>query len=1127
MTDMYYNGNNVAGGTTTWTLSGLTAGMTYDTRIYTRQWGASDSRLATFVFDPDGGGAISDSTAVINQDDATSVGFTNANDAYYINYQFKAVAGEDLVITATQRILNYSWHLYGISNQEVADPNAASHPSPANGVEHDNDSVYLSWTGAALAAEHDVYFGTDFDDVNDATASEPPVDPYKGRQTDTTYEVSDLVPGTTYYWRIDAVDDPNVWKGKVWSFWLRPWEARNPSPLDGAMYMDPNVDLSWSGGFDASLHEVFFGTDPCSLESIYKSGPTTCDPGPLLKGTTYYWQVKEYQPEDRTTLGPIWSFSTRPYIPITDPNLIGWWKLDEGKGANALDWSGHGNHGTLNGDPQWVVGYDGGALEFDGSGDYVEIGYSPELSLNEFTVSAWVNIATEPGTFAIHGTRVGGDTTFDLKVMGDYIHGDIGDGTAWINTAIDIGSGDTGANGQGGDLAVDTWYIITYVIDNTNQQVRLYLDADLKRTIDITGIPLLMKAGQSMRIGDTGYSEWMNGLIDDVRVYDRSLSIKEIKILAGRLGATSPNPADGATGVSRSPLLSWEPGVFAADVEGYQLYFSSDATAVANRTATMHPLTDPTYSPGTLDLGETYYWAVDTVNDPCNWSGDLWSFETVNYLVIDDMDSYTIWQIEGNNIFEIWHDGVGDCNTIPSNETGSTIGVETVIVHDVNSMKYNYDNDGSVFTVCEGSAMPREKYSMIEAQAASLPSGIGTDWTAAGVKSLSLQFYGDPINVIEPLWVKLTDASDNFDKVTYGTYDDEDVEDINEASWHEWVIDLADYVGVDKSNVKSIQIGIGTEGTAVPGGSGVIYLDTILLYIPRCVPSRSTAAFALVDYVRDCVVDYQELDVMFNDWLQSDRTIVAAAPNPAGLLARYEFEGDYTDSSGNGKDGTPVGAGHAFIADPPRPGQVLSLPGGDDIYVNCGAPGITGAMPRSIAGWARAAGAMPDWSLCFGFTGASGDNRHFNIGSLGGPGGVGAHCWGWEETIFTDTEALEWHHYAATYDGTTIEYFGDGMPMDTDVGKSNVRALDTLDQFHVGKRSTQSSSWFGSVDDVKIYNYALSEEEVVSAAGLPELYVPVTSPANISDLEPVNSKVVNFKDYGELIKGFLDVELWP
>ena len=128
LTDMYYNGGNSPGGTTTWTLSGLTPGTTYETRIYTRQWGASNNRDATFVFDPDGAGPISDATGLINQDDATTVGFSTDNQAYYINYRFTAVAGEDLVITVTQSnpAGNNSWHLYGLSNQEVYAPDCAT-----------------------------------------------------------------------------------------------------------------------------------------------------------------------------------------------------------------------------------------------------------------------------------------------------------------------------------------------------------------------------------------------------------------------------------------------------------------------------------------------------------------------------------------------------------------------------------------------------------------------------------------------------------------------------------------------------------------------------------------------------------------------------------------------------------------------------------------------------------------------------------------------------------------------------------------------------------------------------------------------------------------------------------------
>lgn len=128
MRDMYYNNANAAGGTTTWTLSGLTPGVTYDARIYVRQWQYSTSRLATFVFDPDGAGPVSNATAVVSEDDATSVGLA-ADAAYYINYRFTAVTGENLVITAIQHNANNSWHLYGISCEQVQPTLKAMYPA--------------------------------------------------------------------------------------------------------------------------------------------------------------------------------------------------------------------------------------------------------------------------------------------------------------------------------------------------------------------------------------------------------------------------------------------------------------------------------------------------------------------------------------------------------------------------------------------------------------------------------------------------------------------------------------------------------------------------------------------------------------------------------------------------------------------------------------------------------------------------------------------------------------------------------------------------------------------------------------------------------------------------------------
>ncbi|MBN2317298.1 MAG: hypothetical protein JXM79_25470, partial [Sedimentisphaerales bacterium] len=97
----------------------------------------------------------------------------------------------------------------------------ASHPDPADGAIHPATWITLSWKEGDFAVSHDVYLGDDFDDVNNATNES---DVFRGNQADTFYVAGfpgfaypdGLVPGTTYYWRIDEVNDANTaspWKG--------------------------------------------------------------------------------------------------------------------------------------------------------------------------------------------------------------------------------------------------------------------------------------------------------------------------------------------------------------------------------------------------------------------------------------------------------------------------------------------------------------------------------------------------------------------------------------------------------------------------------------------------------------------------------------------------------------------------------------------------------------------------------------------------------------------------------------------------------------------------------------------------------------------------------------------------
>jgi hypothetical protein len=466
-----------------------------------------------------------------------------------------------------------------------------------------------------------------------------------------------------------------------------------------------------------------------------------------------------------------------------------------------------------------------------------------------------------------------------------------------------------------------------------------------------------------------------------------------------------PQPADGATDVDVTATIAWRSG---RDTTTHEVYFGTDPAALplAGTPATAQ------YDPGALDLGATYYWQITEVQDGESWQGDLWSFSTRQYLVVEDFERY---DDEENVIYETWIDGW-------VNETGSTVGYleapfaeRTIVRNGRQSMPLFYDNAGVTTSEADFE--------------------LTQNWATNGIQSLSLYFYGDPDATVGQLYVKI-----NGTKVSY----DGDTADLNRAAWQPWNIDLSTVGNV--SSVSSLTIGI--EGA---GASGVIYIDDIRLYPLAPAP------------------------------------IVPAEPDAANLVASYGFEGNANDGSGNGHNGTVIGD-ITFVSDPGR-GQVVSLPGGDDQYISIEGVGISGNMPRTIACWAKAdSTSIPDWTLIFGFTGDAagegGNGSHFNIGSLGGPGGVGAHCWGWEETIFTDQEALEWHHYAMSYDGTTIRYYGDGVPMDTDPAKSNVQDLSiSSDRVHVGSRITQTSSFPGQVDDAVIYGVTLTDEEVAWLAG--------------------------------------------
>ncbi|MBE0534849.1 MAG: hypothetical protein IH624_04205 [Phycisphaerae bacterium] len=201
------------------------------------------------------------------------------------------------------------------------------------------------------------------------------------------------------------------------------------------------------------------------------------------------------------------------------------------------------------------------------------------------------------------------------------------------------------------------------------------------------------------------------------------------------------------------------------------------------------------------------------------------------------------------------------------------------------------------------------------------------------------------------------------------------------------------------------------------------------------------------------------------------------------LIAWYpleEIEGDdvIADMSGEGHDGTVING--ATIV----PGMVGSAIQFDGIsqHALIGSVGVDGSLPRTITCWAKAnveAAAIPDWTNIFGFTSTPGGGCYlsFDLDKMFGSE-YGIHMYCSEQGMGVGTMDMDWHFLAATYDGTTVRRYFDGILVGTaDVG------LLTQDNVQMGRRGHDAGGyWPGIVDEARIYNYALSAVDIAELA---------------------------------------------
>jgi len=686
----------------------------------------------------------------------------------------------------------------------------ATSPNPADGAYLDQQWATLSWKPGNLAVSHDVYMGDNFDDVNNGVG-----DTFRGNETMAFsvagfpgYAYPDgLVNGTTYYWRIDEVNDadPNSpWKGNVWSFTVTPKTAYKPEPADNAEFIDLNVTLSWTAGFGAKLHYIVLGEDFDEVNNATGGipvGMTNYNPVSLKLAKTYYWRVDEFDGIE-THKGDIWSFTTEGAV--SGPNPAD--GTVDVKPSVTLRWDAGAvaaSHEVYLGlDPDTVKNATKTSPEYKGPKVLGEESYDPgELTLS--TTYYWrideVNGVNPDSPWA---GNVWSFMTSDYFVIDDFEDYDAGENQIWYAWHDGLGYGTPGTAdyfaGNGTGAAVGDENTASYT----------------EETIVHGGSQSMPIAYDSNKQGYAYYSEVEHTLTDQRDWTEEGVAELSLwfRGYPASVGSFVEGPA-GTYTMTASGTDIWDVsgiGTGFHDEFHYAYKTLSGSGSIVARVESVGD-TDNWAKAGvmireTLDAGSKHAMMIVSYASGVSFQRRI---ETGGASADDTTAGITApyWvKIER---------GLAGNFTAYSSANGSTwqkLGVSEPI--QMGSNVYI----GLAVTAHNAAATCEAKFSNV-----TITGTAGQQWANQDIGIVS--------NAPEPLYVAMSNST-GTPAVVY--HDDPAAATID--TWTEWVIPLQAFTdqGINLSNIDRIAIGLGTKGNmTIPGGSGKMYFDDIRLYRPR------------------------------------------------------------------------------------------------------------------------------------------------------------------------------------------------------------------------------------------------------------------------------------------------------
>ena len=769
--------------------------------------------------------------------------------------------------------------------------------------------------------------------------------------------------------------------------------------------------------------------------------------------------------------------STAQSCPATENGLVGYWTMDETGSDTIADSSGQGNNGTWTDNVDNVItaesmtGQVGTALDFDQTENgSITVPHAAELDISSgYTVSGWVYFdSTTPagihpswvskndtggwGSGWLVGRTSGGGNVVDGKVRITATHGrsynaDNFHVTSWI-------------------YPVDTWNYIT--VSWNGNDAKFYLNGALLETGTVTVAP--DTSAGDLEIGfsrDNWSGAYADGALDDLRLYNRALTDTEIAALYGASGGTCN------ASLCENPIGYSGELIFNSDDNVMQYCDGSDWIGLGPASAGGAGCSDPSGDAGSLIYNSDFN--ILQYCDGGDWRG-IGADPTATVLADGLMGHWTLDETTGSSIV----DSAGTSDGTWSDNSGNSVAEETAAGPINKGLTFDGVDD---YIDLSTTAVGTGSYDDIT---------IAGWYKSAGTSASDDQYMvilGDPVGGARDVFMLGIDEGKTVRVLIESTAGNGDdyygTSDVIDRSWHH----------------------IAATRTKAVGGDIHIYVDGVLEASHEVDDAHEDRTLNILghSFIGDDPGATEQVNGKLDDIRIYNRALsggeIAALyelgdPDNAAisndLIGHWELDETSgptaADSTVNANDGTMTGTTsvsgpftNAFEFD--GTGDYVSVAHDADLN-------ITGDITVSAWIYPHTFGSGYDENrIMFKGAGTHGDNLFtldmddsnitFNLHENSGPANTAAGCDATDEECArgaTTLSANTWYHVVGTYDGATARIYVNG----TLDGSNDFVSTGTgnTDPLMIGGRDNNTDMFDGAIDDVRLYDRALSDSEI-------------------------------------------------